>query len=113
MILSGFLQPRRCRVSTLHHEQHSWGVELVRRLFHGDNGPRFFWTKQYLLLLPLHGSLSGTHEVELHREDPLTTHLCPGNSIENLSFITQVTAKLTTVSPGEHPDNADSGLEAL
>src|SRR5882757_7241114 len=36
--------------------------------------------------------------------NPLTTHLCPGNEISKTSFITQVTAKLTTAFPGEHPD---------
>jgi hypothetical protein len=44
----------------------------------------------------------GTYQI--HREDPLTTHIYPGNEISKTSFITQVTAKLTTDFPGEHSD---------
>jgi N-acetylmuramoyl-L-alanine amidase len=81
----------------------SWGVELV-----GD------YSKETLdlnllanaisALATLHGSLGlDSTKLKLHREDPLTTHLCPGNEISKGSFITQVTARLTTTFPGEHP----------
>jgi hypothetical protein len=53
----------------------------------------------------LHGALGlDPSTLKLHREDPLTTHICPGNAISKASFISQVTAKLTSNFPGEHPD---------
>ncbi len=52
-----------------------------------------------------HGSLGlGPNSMKLHREDPLTTHLCPGSEISKASFMTQVSAKLTTTFAGEHTD---------
>jgi len=41
--------------------------------------------------------------LRLHREDPLTTHLCPGPSIIKADFISDVTAALVQLFPGEHP----------
>lgn len=81
----------------------SWGVELV-----GD-----YSTEQIVpalkanaisALATLHGALGlDPSTLKLHREDPLTTHICPGSSISKADFITQVTAAVGAMFPGEHP----------
>ncbi len=56
-------------------------------------------------LATLHGALGiDPSTLRLHREDPLTTHICPGSSISKTDFITNVTAALQQNFPGEHPD---------
>ncbi len=87
----------------------SWGVELV-----GD-----YSTEQIVpalqanavsALATLHGALGlDPSTLRLHREDPLTTHLCPGNNISKADFIANVTAALTQAFPGEHPDMRSIG----
>jgi len=53
----------------------------------------------------LHGALGlDPNTLRLHREDPLTTHLCPGRNVSKAEFIAQVVAKLTEDFRGEHPD---------
>jgi hypothetical protein len=82
----------------------SWGVELVGDYSTETMDPNLLMNA-ISALATLHGSLGlDPTKLKLHREDPLTTHLCPGNEISKTSFITQVTAKLTTAFPGEHPD---------
>jgi hypothetical protein len=82
----------------------SWGVELV-----GD-----YATEQICAplkanaisaLATLHGALGiDPSTLRLHREDPLTTHICPGSSISKADFISNVTTALQQNFPGEHPD---------
>lgn len=56
-------------------------------------------------LATLHGALGlNPNALRLHKEDPLTTHICPGDEISKTAMITQVTAKVTDLFPGEHPD---------
>ncbi|MFL6306140.1 MAG: peptidoglycan recognition family protein [Candidatus Sulfotelmatobacter sp.] len=82
----------------------SWGVELVGDYSTETISPNLL-TNAISALATLHGSLGlDPGKLKLHREDPLTTHLCPGSSISKAAFISQVTAKLTTTFPGEHPD---------
>jgi hypothetical protein len=82
----------------------SWGVELVGDYSIETMDPNLL-ANAISALATLHGSLGlDPTMLKLHREDPLTTHLCPGNGISKASFINQVTGKLSTTFPGEHPD---------
>ncbi|HEY0784391.1 MAG TPA: peptidoglycan recognition family protein [Acidobacteriaceae bacterium] len=81
----------------------SWGVELV-----GDYATEEICQplqdNAIAALATLHGALGiDPATLRLHREDPKTTHLCPGASISKANVITQVTAELSTLFPGEHP----------
>lgn len=42
------------------------------------------------------------HSLKLHREDPLTTHACPGSSVRKLEIIQEVQDSLVTNHAGEH-----------
>lgn len=87
----------------------SWGVELV-----GD-----YATEKMLpevrnnaisALTTLHGVLGlDPSTLRLHKEDPKTSHLCPGNNISKSDFISQVTAGLEQMEPGEHPNTTATG----
>ena len=82
----------------------AWGVELVGDYSKEPLNPNLL-ANAVSALATLHGSLGlDPNSMKLHREDPLTTHLCPGSEISKASFITQVSAKLTTTFPGEHPE---------
>jgi N-acetylmuramoyl-L-alanine amidase len=41
--------------------------------------------------------------MRLHREDPLTTHACPGKNVRKLEVIQQVTDLIIARHAGEHP----------
>jgi len=41
--------------------------------------------------------------MRIHREDPLTTHACPGKNVRKLEVIQAVQDLLLTRHPGEHP----------
>lgn len=41
--------------------------------------------------------------LRLHREDPLTTHACPGKNVRKLEIIQEVQDLMTTRHAGEHP----------
>ena len=81
----------------------SWGVELV-----GDYATETINSdlraNAIFAVATLHGKLGlDPSTLKLHREDPLTTHLCPGNSITKTDFISSVSAQLLELFPGEHP----------
>jgi len=81
----------------------SWGVELV-----GDYSTEAMDPNLQLnaisAIATLHGALGlDPNTLKLHREDPLTTHLCPGNKVSKADFIAQVVAKLGDDFGGEHP----------
>ncbi|MGN6343270.1 MAG: N-acetylmuramoyl-L-alanine amidase [Ginsengibacter sp.] len=42
------------------------------------------------------------HTMKLHREDPLTTHACPGNAVRKLEIIQDVQDVLIANNAGEH-----------
>jgi N-acetylmuramoyl-L-alanine amidase len=84
----------------------SWGVELV-----GDYATEVMCddlrANAIAALTILHGALGlDPSKLRLHREDPLTTHICPGSSVSKSDFIAAVTAQLETDFPGEHPPPA-------
>ena len=41
--------------------------------------------------------------IRLHKEDPLTTHVCPGKNVKKQAVINAVKDLITTRHPGEHP----------
>jgi len=43
------------------------------------------------------------HTIRLHREDPLTTHACPGKHVRKLEIIQEVQDLLIARHAGEHP----------
>lgn len=82
----------------------AWGVELVGDYATETMSPGV-QTNAIVALATLHGALGlDPSTMKLHREDPKTTHICPGNSVSKSSVIAQVTAQLTDLFPGEHPD---------
>lgn len=82
----------------------SWGVELVGDYATEQISP-LLRANAISALATLHGALGlDPTLLKLHREDPETTHICPGSSISKTDFMTQVTAELTQRFPGEHPD---------
>lgn len=42
------------------------------------------------------------HSMRLHREDPRTTHACPGNAVRKLEIIQEVGDALAAMHMGEH-----------
>ncbi|HEY0797363.1 MAG TPA: peptidoglycan recognition family protein [Acidisarcina sp.] len=87
----------------------AWGVELV-----GDYATEVMSDElranAIAALTILHGALGlDPSKLRLHREDPLTTHICPGSSVSKSDFISAVTAQLETEFPGEHPDQTALG----
>jgi hypothetical protein len=82
----------------------AWGVELV-----GDYAieqiTAALKSNAILALATLHGAVGlDPSTIRLHREDPKTTHLCPGSNISKAEFIALVTAELHDQFGGEHPD---------
>jgi hypothetical protein len=41
--------------------------------------------------------------MKIHREDPLTTHACPGKNVRKLELIQEVTDLIVSRHAGEHP----------
>ena len=82
----------------------SWGVELV-----GDYSKELLTpavkSNAISALATLHGAVGlDPSTLRLHREDPRTTHICPGNNVSKADVILLVTAALGDVFAGEHPD---------
>jgi hypothetical protein len=84
----------------------SWGVELV-----GDysveplgDGVRQNAVSALATLHALAGIDPAT--LRLHKEDPKTTHVCPGSKISKIDFTAWVTAELHDLQPGEHMPGA-------
>ena len=45
------------------------------------------------------------HTLRLHKEDPKTTHNCPGKNIVKADMVNWIVEKMSQTSPGEHlPD---------
>jgi len=81
----------------------SWGVEMVGDYSVESMTPQL-QANAVSALATLHGALGlDPAGLRLHREDPKTTHLCPGNLVSKDLFINNVKAQLTNDFPGEHP----------
>jgi hypothetical protein len=82
----------------------SWGVELVGDYSTETMVPSL-QANAVSAIATLHGALGlDPNSLKLHREDPLTTHLCPGSKVSKADFIAQVVAKLEVNFGGEHPN---------
>ena len=56
-------------------------------------------------------SLSSTlgldpHTMRLHREDPKTTHACPGTNVRKLAVIQDIVDEMARRDGGDHPPAA-------
>jgi hypothetical protein len=82
----------------------AWGVEMVGD-FATESIPAGVHANTIAALATLHGALGlDPAKLRLHREDPLTTHICPGNKVSKAEVIAEVTAALAKQFAGEHPD---------
>ncbi len=86
----------------------SWGVELVGDYSVEQLDPNLK-LNAISALATLHAALGlDPNSMRLHREDPLTTHICPGNNVSKPDFIELVAANVTQRMPGEHSPTQDS-----
>ena len=53
------------------------------------------------------------HSMKLHREDPLTTHACPGAHVGKLDIIQDVTDAITERHAGDHPIRPPGQVAAI
>ncbi len=80
----------------------SWGVELVGDYSYEALGSPLK-SNAVSALGTLHEAIGiDPATLRLHREDPLTTHICPGNNIVKAEFITLVAQDILIGNPGEH-----------
>lgn len=80
----------------------SWGVEMV-----GDYETEPFGAEvrgnAIRALAALHSALGlDPHSLRLHKEDPRTTHICPGRNVDKADVINRVLLQMASGSPGEH-----------
>ena len=80
----------------------AWGVEMV-----GDYATETFspLVRENTLsaLAAMHGTLGLDPErLRMHKEDPRTTHVCPGANVLKSDIVHGVQVKLTEMVPGEH-----------
>jgi hypothetical protein len=83
------------------------GVEMLgdfeREAFDGGRGARVR-AHAVAALATLHAVLGlDPHTLRLHREDPLTTHACPGKHVRKLEVIQEVHDLMIRRHAGEHP----------
>lgn len=84
----------------------SWGVEMV-----GDFNKETLTSPQkdnvIRALATLHSALGlDPGNLRLHKEDPKTTHLCPGSSIIKHDVVQETLVALNTLHQGEHTPGA-------
>ena len=84
----------------------SWGVEMV-----GDFSTETLASPQkdnvIRALATLHSALGlDPGNLRLHKEDPKTTHLCPGSSIIKHDVVQETLVALNTLHQGEHTPGA-------
>ena len=80
----------------------SWGVEMV-----GDYDAEPFSPQvrenAISALASMYSALGRDPEtLRLHKEDPLTTHACPGKNVHKADMIQAVAARIASMHPGEH-----------
>jgi hypothetical protein len=80
----------------------SWGVEMV-----GDYATEPFASpvrnNAISALATLHATLGlDPDSLRLHKEDPRTTHNCPGKNVVKADVVHAVSEKLASLAPGEH-----------
>lgn len=86
----------------------SWGVELVGDYSVEQLNPNLK-LNAVSALGTLHAALGlNPASMRLHREDPLTTHICPGNNVSKPDFIELVATNVIAQMPGEHAPVQDT-----
>jgi hypothetical protein len=86
----------------------SWGVELVGDYSVESMNPNLK-LNAIAALGTLHAALGLSPDtLRLHREDPLTTHICPGNNVSKPDFIQLVAANVQQRAPGDHSPVQDA-----
>ena len=83
------------------------GIEMLGD-FEGepfDNGRGLQVRKNAVMAMATLTAILGLdiHTMRLHREDPLTTHACPGKNVRKLEVIQEVLDLLVARHAGEHP----------
>jgi len=83
----------------------AWGVELVGDYSTEQLTPALRDNAVSALAI-IHAAIGlDPHTLRLHKEDPKTTHNCPGKNIVKADMVNWVVDKLSQTSPGEHlPD---------
>jgi len=86
----------------------AWGVEMV-----GDYNVEPFSPQvrdnAVSALATLHGALGlDPNSLRLHKEDPRTTHDCPGKNVNKADVIDRILGQLAARHGGEHTPPADS-----
>lgn len=85
----------------------SLGIEMLgdysRESFTGGRGLKV--RKNAVAAMTIINSVLGIdpYTMRLHREDPLTTHACPGSAVRKLEVIQEVHDALIAEHAGEHP----------
>jgi N-acetylmuramoyl-L-alanine amidase-like protein len=80
----------------------TWGVEMV-----GDYDTETFTNplrdNALSALATLHGALGlDPGLLKLHKEDPKTTHICPGRNVDKDDIIAGISQAMAAQSPGDH-----------
>lgn len=88
----------------------AWGVELV-----GDYAtealPSTVRNNAISALASLHALVGiDPNTLRLHKEDPRTTHNCPGKNIIKQEFIDGIFEQLSVLSPGDHLEDRAPSL---
>jgi hypothetical protein len=84
----------------------SWGVEMV-----GDYAAEPFGAavrnNALIALATLHATLGlDPNSLRFHKEDPKTTHICPGKNVVKADIIHSLQEALAALTPGEHTPGA-------
>lgn len=80
----------------------SWGVELVGDYSIETLNPAL-QQNAISAVASLHVLLGlNPEDLRLHKEDPKTTHNCPGSKIVKADFTSWVLAEISNIDPGEH-----------
>lgn len=80
----------------------AWGVELVGD-YSKEELPDTLRDNAYSALASLHALVGiDPNTLRLHKEDPKTTHNCPGKNIIKQEFIDGIFDQLSVVHPGDH-----------
>jgi hypothetical protein len=91
----------------------AWGVELVGD-YATEQFPDTVRGNAISALASLHALVGlDPHTLRLHKEDPRTTHNCPGKNIVKADIIEAIFQELSATSPGDHlPERAPLLAEA-
>ena len=88
----------------------AWGVELVGD-YATEELPSTIRDNAISALASLHALVGiDPNTLKLHKEDPRTTHNCPGKNIIKEEFIEGIFEQLSLISPGDHLEDRTPSL---